>query len=213
MRQFAAIVFKKSFWMVLGRLGGPGLILLGLADNSLVPLPGSMDAFTIVLSATHKDLWWYYAVMATIGAVLGGYLSYRLGAKGGKETLEKRLSRKRAAKVYRIFERYGFWSVAIGAICPPPVPIVPFLLAAGAMQYPRKKFLAALTLGRAARFTIVAYLASLYGRRILHWLSRYYQPALYVLIALAVIGALVGLYFWRRHRKKPRSARTIHKAA
>ena len=213
MRQLAAIVFKKSFWMVLGRLGGPGLILLGLADNSLVPLPGSMDAFTIVLSATHKDLWWYYAVMATIGAVLGGYLSYRLGAKGGKETLEKRLSRKRAAKVYRIFERYGFWSVAIGAICPPPVPIVPFLLAAGAMQYPRKKFLAALALGRAARFTIVAYLASLYGRRILHWLSRYYQPALYVLIALAVIGALVGLYFWRRHRKKPRSARTIHKAA
>lgn len=213
MRQLAAIVFKKSFWMVLGRLGGPGLILLGLADNSLVPLPGSMDAFTIVLSATHKDLWWYYAVMATIGAVLGGYLTYRLGAKGGKETLEKRLSRKRAAKVYRIFERYGFWSVAIGAICPPPVPIVPFLLAAGAMQYPRKKFLAALTLGRAARFTIVAYLASLYGRRILHWLSRYYQPALYVLIALAVIGALVGLYFWRRHRKKPRSARTIHKAA
>jgi len=213
MRQLAAIVFKKSFWMVLGRLGGPGLILLGLADNSLVPLPGSMDAFTIVLSATHKDLWWYYAVMATIGAVLGGYLTYRLGAKGGKETLEKRLSRKRAAKVYRIFERYGFWSVAIGAICPPPVPIVPFLLAAGAMQYPRKKFLAALALGRAARFTIVAYLASLYGRRILHWLSRYYQPALYVLIALAVIGALVGLYFWRRHRKKPRSARTIHKAA
>jgi len=59
MPQLAAAVFKKSVWIVLGQLGGPGLILVGLADNSLVPLPGSMDALTIVLSASHKGLWLY----------------------------------------------------------------------------------------------------------------------------------------------------------
>ncbi len=205
----AAIVAKKTLRNLLWHLGGLGLILLGLADNSLVPLPGSMDAFTIVLSATRKDLWWYYAIMATVGAVIGGYLTYRLGAEGGKETLEKKVSQRRAQKVYHIFERYGFWSVSIAAVCPPPVPMVPFLLAAGAMQYPRKKFLAALTLGRGVRFTIVAYLGSLYGPRIFRWVGRYYRPVLYTLIALAVIGGLAGLYFLMRYRSRQRDK---HKA-
>ena len=211
-----AEVAKKTFRDVLWPLGGPGLILLGLADNSVIPLPGSMDAFTIVLSASGKDLWWYYAIMATIGAVLGGFLTYRLGAKGGKETLEKKISKRSAEKVYQIFERYGFWSVSIGAVCPPPVPIVPFLIAAGAMQYPRRKFLAALALGRGVRFTMVAYLGSIFGRRIFHWVGLYYRPALYTLIVLAVIGGVAAFYFWRRRRhrqEEDKSSRPLHKAA
>ena len=102
--------------------------MLGLVDNSAIPLPGSMDALTIVLSAAHKEPWWYYAIMATIGSIIGGYLTYRLGAKGGKETLEKKVSKKRAAKIYSIFERYGFWSVAIGAIVLRRFPSFLFLL-------------------------------------------------------------------------------------
>ena len=37
------------------RLGNLGLILLGLADNSVVPLPGSVDALTVVLAASNKE--------------------------------------------------------------------------------------------------------------------------------------------------------------
>ncbi len=216
MRLIAAVTSKEPFWNVLWQLGGPGLILLGVADNSVVPLPGSMDVCTVVLSASHKNLWWYYAIMATIGSVLGGYLTYQLGAEGGKETLEKKISQRRAQKVYRIFERYGFWSVSVGAICPPPVPIVPFLIAAGAMRYPRRKFLSALVLGRGVRYTLVAYLGSIYGRSIFHWFARYYQPVLYALIAIAVVAGLVGFFYWRRYQHRQRekkSSRAIHKAA
>lgn len=36
--------------------------------------PGSVDVFLILLSA-HRRAWWaYYALMATLGEVLGGYL-------------------------------------------------------------------------------------------------------------------------------------------
>ena len=202
MHLLAAIVVKKTIWQTLRRLGGPGLILLGLVDNSVIPLPGSMDLLTVVLSAAHKEPWWYYAIMSTIGSIIGGYLTYRLGAKGGKETLEKKISKKRAAKVYSIFERYGFWSVAIGAIAPPPVPFVPFLIAAGAMHYPRRNFLAALALGRGVRYSLLAYLGSIYGRHILRWFGRYYRPVLYVLIALAVVGGAAGLYSWWRYRRQ-----------
>ena len=204
----AAAAAKHSFWHVLRQLGGPGLILLGLVDNSFVPVPGSMDALTLVLASSHQELWWYYALMATVGSLIGGYLTYRLGVKGGEETLEKRVSKKHAGRIRRIFARYGFWSVAVGAISPPPIPIVPFLMAAGAMKYSRKKFLAALTLGRSVRYSLVAYLGSIYGSRILRSLGYYYRPLVYTLIAIGVVGGLLALSHGRRHRGAPSEDRT-----
>ena len=115
-------LIATSVWTWLRHLGGVGLVLLGLADSSVVPLPGSMDVLTIYLAARHRQLWWYYAVMATVGAVLGGYITYSLARKGGKEAFERKLSSKKAAKVFERFERWGFGAVAVPALLPPPFP-------------------------------------------------------------------------------------------
>jgi membrane protein YqaA with SNARE-associated domain len=189
-------------WRQLRHLGGIGLILLGLADNSVVPLTGSMDVLTIWLSARHREPWPYYALMATLGAVIGGYITYALARKGGKETMERKLSKGRAAKVCKAFERWGFFAVVIPALVPPPFPFLPFLLAAGAMQYSQKKFLAALTLGRGVRYSIVAWLGFHYGRHILSFFDQYYAPALAVLIGLAVLGSILTLIQYLRYKKK-----------
>src|SRR6202453_5249281 len=93
-----------STWVRLRRLGGVGLVLLGIADNSVIPLTGSMDVLTIWLAARHREPWPYYALMATIGAVIGGYITYALARKGGKETMDRKLSKKRAREVTRAFE-------------------------------------------------------------------------------------------------------------
>ena len=191
-----------SMWRHLRRMGGPGLVLLGIADNSVIPLTGSMDVLTIWLAARHHEPWPYYAAMATLGAVIGGYITYALARKGGKETMERKLSRKSAQQASRAFERWGFAAVAIPALLPPPFPFVPFLLAAGAMQYSRKKFLGALTLGRGIRYTIAAGLGFHYGRHILRFFSQYYKPAMAVLIGFAVIGAVLTLIQYLRLRKK-----------
>src|SRR5260370_4907931 len=134
-------------WRQLRRMGGPGLVLLGIADNSVVPLTGSMDVLTIWLAARHREPWPYYAAMATIGAVIGGYITYALARKGGKEAMERKLSKKRAEQFSGAFARWGFAAVAIPALLPPPFPFVPFLIAAGTKQYSRKKFIRALVLG------------------------------------------------------------------
>jgi membrane protein YqaA with SNARE-associated domain len=191
-----------SVWSWLRHLGGVGLVLLGLADNSVVPLPGSMDVLTILLAARHKQLWWYYAFMATVGAVIGGYITYGLARKGGKEAFERKLSKSRADKVFKRFEKWGFFAVAVPAILPPPFPIVPFLLAAGAMQYSRQKFVGALALGRGIRFTIVAGLGAIYGRHIVRFFSRYYKPALIILITLAVIAGVLSLVQYYRYKSR-----------
>jgi membrane protein YqaA with SNARE-associated domain len=192
--------FKVITWLI--HLGGLGLILLAIADNSLVPLPGSLDVLTIWLAASNRHLWLYYAAMAVVGSVIGGYITYVLAQKGGKEALERRLSKRTAEKVYRRFERWGFGTVAVSAMMPPPFPMVPVLLAAGALQYSRKKFLGALALGRGVRFTIVAGLGAIYGDAIVSFFSKYYKPALYTLISLAVIGGVVALVQYLKYRKR-----------
>jgi membrane protein YqaA with SNARE-associated domain len=189
-------------WQRLRRLGGPGLVLLGIADNSVIPLTGSMDVLTIWLAARHREPWPYYAFMATLGAVLGGYITYAVARKGGKEAMERRLSKRKAKQASKAFERWGFFAVALPALMPPPFPFVPFLLAAGAMQYSPKKFLGALTVGRGVRYSIGAYLGFHYGRHILRFFDQYYKPATAILIGLAVIGAIMSLVQYLRLRKK-----------
>jgi uncharacterized membrane protein YdjX (TVP38/TMEM64 family) len=187
------------------------LILLGIADNApFISAPaGSVDACVILFSAHHE--WWafYYALMATVGEVLGGYLTYRVAEKGGEETLEKKVGKPRAEKLYKYFEKRGFMTVFTGSILPPPFPFTSVLMAAGVMQYSRKKFFSALTAGRALRFFLDAFLGRIYGQRMIDFFSRHYRPALYFLIALAVmtgIGALV-YYKWYlpRERRKERA--------
>ncbi len=156
----AVLLFFKvtRLWRWLRHLGGPGLILLGIADNSVVPLPGSMDVLTIWLAAHQRSWWLYYAAMATVGALIGGYITYGLA--------------------------------------------LPFLLAAGALQYSKKKFLGALALGRGIRFTIVAGLGAHYGSHIVRFFAKYYEPALYTLIGLAVVAGIFTLVGYLRYRRK-----------
>jgi membrane protein YqaA with SNARE-associated domain len=189
----------------LFHLGGLGLIPLGLLDNSPIPLPGIMDVATILFSARQQQLWLYYALMATVGSVMGGFVSYRLARKGGKAALERRFSRRRVDKICKIFERWGFSAIAIPALLPPPVPMVPFLLAAGAMQYPVKKFLIALTLGRISRYLILAYLAARYGRHIIAFIAEHGHPMAVAIILLLISSAAVLYYFWGGSKRRKRS--------
>ena len=199
---FAAPTVARGLRRWIFHLGGLGFIPLGLLDSSVIPLPGSVDLLTIVLSARKQELWFYYALMATLGSVIGGYVTYQLARKGGKETLERKFRPKTLEKVYGIFGRWGFGAIAIVALLPPPAPMVAFVLAAGAMQYSVKKFLFALTLGRFVRYSILAFLAARYGRHLFTAISHRGHPILIAVVVLisAVLAALIFIFV--RKRKK-----------
>ena len=191
-----------SLWGWLERLGGVGLILLGLIDNSPVPLPGSMDGLLIILAAHQKGWWWYYAIMATIGGVAGAYGGFVLGRKEGKQALEKKISRNRAEKVYKKFDKGGFWTLFIGALLPPPVPFSPFPIAAGALNYSRRNLVLAVGSARAIRYFGLAFLARVYSTEIFGFFHKYYKPFFWTLIGLAVLGGVAALVWtWVRKRE------------
>jgi membrane protein YqaA with SNARE-associated domain len=196
-------------WKWIHRLGGPGLILLGIADNSPVMSapPGTIDTLVIVLAA-HRHAWWaYYALMAAIGEVIGGYVTYRLAEKGGQATLEKKVGKNRAEKLYKTFEKHGSASVLVGSMLPPPFPFTPVLITAGVMHYPKSQFLVALTIGRLLRFLTAAGLGRIYGRQIVNVFSAHYRFLLDLLIVVTVAAGMVaiGYFVWYRsklHKQK-----------
>ena len=196
----AAYLAAKGFRHWIFHLGALGFIPLGLLDSSVAPVAGSMDVLTIVLSAHERNLWPYYALMATLGSVVGALVTYRLTRKGGQEALAKRVKPKTLKKVQQLFERWGLGAIAIPAMLPPPVPMVPFVMAAGTAQYPVEKFLFALALGRAIRYTILAFLAARYGRHILSVFKPFAHESQIAMVAMLIIGVASVLFvmLWRR---------------
>jgi len=194
---WAAIILvasKKAALRWLISIGGPGLILLGLADNRH-PSAGSTDLATVLLAAHHSEMWFYYAFMATADPFSAAILPTTWLA-GGQKTLE-RFSQKRVATVYAIFERFGFAAVVIPASASPPSPCVPMLLAAALLQYPTRKNFCRPRLGRAIRFTIMAYLERTTAAH--HtFLARYTGPCFSFSSASIVLGGLYGLFKYKR---------------
>jgi membrane protein DedA with SNARE-associated domain len=98
-------------------------------------------------------------------------------------------------------------SVCLSAMIPPPIPLTPFLLAAGALGLSRPRFLTSYGLGRAIRYGVVAWLGFRYGRHELALWQKYLHawttPILTVYISLIVLGAVYG--FWKYKNAKAKS--------
>lgn len=196
------LIIAGGVWAKLRALGPVGEILLGLADSSVVPTPGSLDLLLILLVGSSPHNWWIFVLAATIGSSLGAYITYRIGLKGGKEGLAKRIPERKLGNIYRWSEQYGVGAVAVPAFLPPPFPLSPFLLAAGVMKVPKTKFLTAYSLGRLVRYGVVAWLGRKYGQSIIRAMQEYSRPIIWTLIVLGVLGGIAaGGYLWRRKQQ------------
>src|SRR6185312_2569851 len=189
--QAPAILRLFSHW------GGLGLVPLAILDSSLIPTFGSLDILTAFLSARHPDLWLYYASMATLGAMIGAYITYKLGARTGRAWMERKFGERRSHQVEYALERWGFGPVFVSTVAPPPWPTAVFLLAAGAFDYKLRKFFAAVFTGRAIRYGLLTMIAAHYGRRIVGYMR---HPRQYLWISLGatlliVIGTFLAMRF------------------
>src|SRR5260370_4882264 len=79
----------------LRHVGGIGLVPLAILDSSIVPTFGSLDLCTAWLAARTPSLWYYYALMSLVGALIGAWLTYRMGRKMGAAWMERKIGHKR----------------------------------------------------------------------------------------------------------------------
>jgi membrane protein YqaA with SNARE-associated domain len=156
-------------------------------------LPLGIDFVVIILTARKPELFWMYAVLATVGSVIGAGVTFWIGRKVGEVGLSRLIKPSRLKRVKERVNHSAAISVAALAIVPPPFPFTAFVLTSGAFSVNAWSFFTTLAGVRALRFFIEGALAARYGRGIVSWMqSRTFTIAVSVLIVLAVIGTLVS---------------------
>jgi membrane protein YqaA with SNARE-associated domain len=169
-------------------------------------VPGSTDLLLILLVA-HRGSPILAAVAATAGSILGGYLTWATGAKGGEAALHRYLPRRFGKRLSGWVEKRGVVAVTLSALLPPPFPLMPLLLAAGALGVSRKRFLISFSLARAFRYSLIAWLADLYGRAVVrafrHYLAGWSTTIMWIYLGLVVAGILYGVWKFRHQRRQP----------
>jgi membrane protein YqaA with SNARE-associated domain len=188
--------------------GTLGLFVVSVIDSSIIPLPvpGSTDLLLILLVA-HRGSPVLAAVAATLGSILGGYLTWATGEKGGEAALHRYLPRRFGRRLSKWVEKSGAVAVTFSALLPPPFPLMPLLLAAGALGVSRKKFLITFGLARAFRYALVAWLAAVYGQVVVRAFRRYLSgwstTLMWIYLGLVVAGILYGIWKFRHQRRQP----------
>ena len=195
---------RAFFFSILGYFLSPvGLVVMGILDASMVFfLPLGID-FVVILMAARKPEWfWWYALLATVGSLLGALGTFWVGRKAGEKGLTRFVSEKRLKRVKDRVNRGAFVVAGLGLI-PPPFPFTPFVLASGAIGMNPWSFLGALAVVRALRFGVEAALAAHYGSGILRWMKTpAFQTVVGLFIALAVIGTVVSAVLVFRGSKR-----------
>jgi hypothetical protein len=114
---------------------------------------------------------------------------------------------KRVAYVERKVKEHGAIALATAALMPPPFPFTLFIVVAAALQYPRRKLLLIVAAGRAARFAVEAWLALIYGQRIIGMAqSPYVQGFIIALVVMSIAGSAWSIYRWAKKSGGKKSA-------
>jgi membrane protein DedA with SNARE-associated domain len=110
---------------------------------------------------------------------------------------------------------HAILSVALPAMLPPPMPLSPFVLAAGALKMSRNKFLTTFTASRFLRHAFAAWLGVYYGRHVLHLWNMFSRkwgvPILIAVWSIILISVGIAFYkLWKTSRSvgagKPRTS-------
>ena len=129
------------------------LFFIAFLSGSLLPL-GSEGVLIYDIKSGYNIYW--LLIFATVGNVLGSVLNYYLGLKGEEYLLKKGyLNYSTFIKAKERFNKFGSFTLLLSA-----APIIgdPLTFIAGAMQYNFRYFLILVTISKASRYIVLAYL-------------------------------------------------------
>ncbi len=154
--------------------GGWALFAIALAESSFFPVPPDVLLIALCLAEPSLSLW--FALICTVGSVVGGMIGFGIGKWGGRPLLKRWFSEERIAPVEAYYERWNAWATAIGGLTPIPYKI--FTIAGGVFAVNFRVFVIASILARGLRFFVISILILNYGESIrtfiekhLNWLS------------------------------------------
>jgi len=177
----------------LGPLGSLGLFILAFMESSFFPIPPDLLLIVLSLASPEKALW--FALICTLGSVLGGMLGYGIGYVGKIAFVSRFFSKEKIAKVHKLFNRYEAWAIFIAGFSPIPYKI--FTILGGVFYIDFRKFVIASIFSRSLRFFIEALLIMLYGQIMVDFIDKYFN----LVSTIVVLAAILVYFIYRNYRK------------
>jgi membrane protein YqaA with SNARE-associated domain len=186
----------------------PAMIVIGALDSSLLSLPEINDYLVVGRCYKYPTAAFYFPLFAAAGSVLGCLLLYTIVRRGGQAVLRKRFKLEHIKRVEKAYERFGFLAIGLPAILPPPLPFKIFVATAGALEYPRWKFLLTVMIARSLRYYVEGILAVYYGRRVLLFIRDNGIVVVSIVATIVLIGVIIYLLINRRRNANTETERT-----
>lgn len=172
----------------------PALFLLAFSESSFFPIPPDVLLIALAISVPRKAF--YYALVCSMGSVLGGMLGYLIGYAFmdavGFRIVELYGFTDKWALVGDLYSRYAAWAVGIAGFT--PIPYKVFTIAGGAFKIDFLTFVIASALSRSARFFIVSALIYKFGPPVRHFIDKYFDILAVVFVVLLVGGFVLVKY-------------------
>ena len=185
-------------------IAAPAMIVIGTLDSSLLSLPEINDYLVVARCYSDPKSVFYFPLFAATGSVLGCLILYTIMRRGGQAVMRRRFSAENIARVERAYARFGFLALAVPALLPPPMPFKIFVATAGALEYPRWRFILTVMLARSVRYIVEGALAVFYGERVLRVIRANGLVILSIAATLLIVG--VAIYVLAKHIRSPRKS-------
>ncbi|HEX5411257.1 MAG TPA: VTT domain-containing protein [Terriglobia bacterium] len=197
----------SNLFSLISRFGAPGLFVLTLLDTSFLFIPFGPDLLLVGMVAREHKMAPFYALIAAAGSVVGCAILDVVSRKEGEKGLEKLLSGRRIESVTKRVRKSAPWALSVASLMPPPFPFTPIIIAASALQYPRKKLLTVVGIARLARYGTEALLALYFGHQLVEISkSKGVEWTVISIIVISLIGSAITAYKWIEKSKKQEKA-------
>jgi membrane protein YqaA with SNARE-associated domain len=175
-------------------VAAPSMILIGALDSSLLSLPEINDYLVVMRCYHDPKSVFLFPLFAALGSVIGCIVLYEIIRRGGQAVMHRRFSQSNIDRVERAYARFGFLAIAVPALLPPPMPFKVFVASAGALEYPRWRFIIIVMLSRSLRYLVEGVLAIYYGEQVI-WFLKEFGLAIMIGVAGVCVVALTVYVF------------------
>ena len=173
------------------------LFLLAFCESSFFPIPPDILLIALAVARPPKAL--KYALVCSIGSVLGGCLGYLIGwqfmAGLGHKIIEFYGLGNKFDYIRSLYMAYDAWAIGIAGFT--PIPYKVFTISAGAFNINFMVFLFASVISRSARFYLVGGLIYVFGPRIQAFIDRYFNILAVTFTVLLVAGFVLIKFIFR----------------
>ena len=175
--------------------GSWALFLLAVAESSFFPIPPDVLLIALAISKPLKSF--KYALICTIGSLVGGVFGYLIGVQFfniiGEPILNFYGIMDEYYRIQALYMRYNALAVGIAGFS--PIPYKVFTIAAGACRIDFGIFMLASAVSRAGRFFLVGGLLRVFGPQIRGWIEKYLNLLTLIFVILLVGGFIIIRYF------------------